>query len=355
MKKYIRKMFSIALILIFMIFTSAYSQIPSRVGTTAANFLEYGFGSAGSAMGDAYVSMANDLSSIYWNPAGLGFMNQSEAMFMYQPWIVDISTSFTAVGIVLPTVGTIAFGLISVNYGEMDVTTLLMQEGTGETFSPSDLAFSISYARRLTTWFSFGASVKHISSNILHCNASAFAVDFGVLINTHFFSPTGQRENGLKLGMSISNYGTRMKYGGMDLINPIDILPDQQGNFRDVPGQFRTGEWELPLIFRFGISVNPVYTRTNQVTLSVDALHPNNNFESVNAGMQYTIVLPSFGKIFLRGGYKALFMTDSQYGLSMGGGVIICFFGNRNIKLDYAYRDIGILGGTHAYSISFLF
>jgi len=355
MNKYIRKKLCVALILMLMIFTSAYSQIPSRVGTTAANFLEYGFGSAGSAMGDAYVSMANDLSSIYWNPAGLGFMNRSEAMFMYQPWIVDISTSFTGVGIVLPTVGTVAFGLISVDYGEMDVTTLLMQEGTGEVFSPSDLAFSISYARRLTTWFSFGASAKHISSNILHCNAAAFAVDFGVLINTHFFSPTGQRENGLKLGMSISNYGTRMKYKGMDLINPIDILPDEQGNFRDVPGQFRTGEWELPLIFRLGISVNPIYTRSNQVTLSVDVLHPNNNFESVNAGMQYAMILPSFGKIFLRGGYKALFMTDSQYGLSMGGGIIINIFGNRNIKLDYAYRDIRILGGTHAYSISFSF
>ena len=41
------------------------AQKPYRIGTTAANFLEIGYGSAGAAMGDAYVSVANDLSSAY--------------------------------------------------------------------------------------------------------------------------------------------------------------------------------------------------------------------------------------------------------------------------------------------------
>ena len=41
-----------------------------RYGTTAANFLEIGIGSASGGMGEAYVAVANDLSAIYWNPAG---------------------------------------------------------------------------------------------------------------------------------------------------------------------------------------------------------------------------------------------------------------------------------------------
>jgi len=40
-----------------------------RYGTTAANFLEIGIGSASGGMGEAYVAVANDLSAIYWNPA----------------------------------------------------------------------------------------------------------------------------------------------------------------------------------------------------------------------------------------------------------------------------------------------
>ena len=49
-----------------------YGQTINRYGTTAANFLEIGIGSGPSAMGEAYVAVANDVSSIYWNPAGLG-------------------------------------------------------------------------------------------------------------------------------------------------------------------------------------------------------------------------------------------------------------------------------------------
>ncbi len=333
----------------------SYSQTPTRVGTTTANFLEYGFGPAGCAMGDAYVSMASDLSSVYWNPAGLANMQQSEAMFTQQPWIVDINTSLAATGVVIPRVGTIAFSLISANYGEMEVTTMAMQEGTGENFSVADASMMLSYGRKLATWFSFGLSTKFISSSIMHTKASAFAVDLGVLINTPFFSPNGKRENGLNLGMSISNYGTRMKYDGVDLINPIDVLPDEEGNFRDVPGQFRLQEWELPLIFRVGVSVNPIVTTRQKLTLSVDALHPNNNSESVNAGAQYSYQMSNVSKVFLRTGYKALFLDDSQYGLSFGGGIILRLFGNKALKMDYAVRDIGILGNVSSYSIGVIF
>ncbi len=37
---------------------------PDRVGTTTASFLEMGVGSAGCAMGEAYVGLSRDLSDI---------------------------------------------------------------------------------------------------------------------------------------------------------------------------------------------------------------------------------------------------------------------------------------------------
>ena len=43
----------------------ALGQKPYRVGTTTANFLEIGYGTAGIAMGDACVSSVNDVSAIY--------------------------------------------------------------------------------------------------------------------------------------------------------------------------------------------------------------------------------------------------------------------------------------------------
>jgi hypothetical protein len=235
------------------------------------------------------------------------------------------------------------------------VTTMTKPEGTGERFSSRDMALTISYARSLTEWFSVGTSGKYVSSTIWHENASAFAFDLGVLIKTDFFSPTGGNEHGLKIGMSISNYGTTLKYDGLDLLTPIDVDPNSAGNYQSAPGRLSTQEWEMPLIFRIGASVTPILTDMHEITLSVDALHPNNNSESVNVGAQYSLAFPSFGRLFLRGGYKALFMEDSQYGASFGVGLQINMMSNQSIKVEYAYRSIGILGGVQSMGVSFLF
>ena len=42
-----------------------------RYGTTSANFLEIGTSSRAVSMGEAFVSLADDVNSAYWNPAGL--------------------------------------------------------------------------------------------------------------------------------------------------------------------------------------------------------------------------------------------------------------------------------------------
>ncbi len=347
---------AISILLTFLLALNVFAQQrPTRVGTTIAAFLEYGYGSAGIALGDAYVSMVDDISAIYWNPAGLAFMDQSEAQFIHQPWLVDISSTFAAVGLVIPEVGTIGLGFIHAGYGDMDVTTLDMQEGTGEQFSADDYAVSLAYSRALTSWFSFGAAGKYITSRIWHMDASAFAVDLGVIVKTPFFAQDGDRNAGLRIGMSISNYGTRMQYDGQDLINPIDILPDENGNYKDTPGKFNLSEWELPLIFRIGMSYDYRLFENHVLTLSADALHPNNSSEFVNLGMQYELTQPGFGQFFLRGGYNKLFLPDSEFGLTLGVGVVKYFVGNMGIKFDYAYREVGILGKVNSYTIGFLF
>jgi len=342
---------------IFIIICSvlSYAQKPYRIGTTTANFLEIGIGSDGNAMGEAFVSMTGRMSSIYWNPAGLAFLEKNEIMFMYQPWVVDINSSNVAIAFVLPSIGTLTAGFTHLGYGDMDVTTLDYQDGTGELFTANDYSFVFSYSRKLAQWFAFGASAKYINSQIWHTKASAMALDLGVIVNTGFFSVTKEKEDGLRIGMSISNYGTKMKYDGMDLLFPIDILPDEAGNYSTVQGQFKMQEWELPLIFRIGISVQPIVFRNQRLTLVADALHPNNNSESVNVGAEYQLNIPGTGTFSLRTGYKALFMEDSEFGMTYGGGLILRFLNNYAMKVDYAFKPVGILGNTHSYTLGVLF
>ncbi len=328
---------------------------PYRVGTTAANFLEMGIGGAANAMGEAYVAAARDLSSAYWNAAGLAFMDKNEVQFSFQPWIADIDVAFIGAGVVIPRIGTLALSMTSMNYGRTGVTTMEMQEGTGETYQALEYAAAFSYARKLAQWFAFGASGKFVNSNIWHMKASAMAMDLGVLVNTHFLTPDGNRENGMTIGMSISNYGTRMKYDGMDLLRPIDILPDKNGNYKDVEGQFRLQGWEMPLVLRLGVAVYPIVTNAQRLTVAVDALHPNNNSESVNLGTEYAYLIPGVGRFMLRGGWRGLYMNETEFGLTFGAGLHMTMLGNRLIKIDYAYKDVGILGNSSIFSLGVTF
>ena len=74
-------MIRVALILIALNFIS--SQTINRYGNTTANFLEIGVGSGPTAMGDAQVALADDVSSIYWNPAGLASLKKPSVVKGY--------------------------------------------------------------------------------------------------------------------------------------------------------------------------------------------------------------------------------------------------------------------------------
>ena len=330
-------------------------QMINRYGTTAANFLEIGVGSDGNAMGEAFVAVTDGISSIYWNPAGLANVQKPSALFMIHPWLVDINMLFSGGALVVPGVGNFGFGITQMNYGEMDVTTLEYQEGTGEQFTASDMAAAFTFSRKIVSWFSFGSSVKYIRSNIWHSSASSFALDLGVLVNTKFFSFTGKEEDGLNIGMSIANYGTRMQFDGIDIYQPIDISEYEEGNYGDVAGQFRPSEWELPLIFRIGVALKPIVTNFTKLVVAIDALHPNNNSESINVGAAWDYTIPGFAVFSIKGGLKALFMDSPQYGATSGLGVEMYYLGNRSISIDYAFKSIGILGDVHMYTVGFSF
>ncbi len=327
---------------------------PNRVGTTAANFLEMGFDPKGISMGDAYVSSVDQLSAVYWNPSGLAFMQNDEVLFSYQPWVANTKSYFASVGVIFPDIGTFAISFLGMDYGEMEVTTMELQEGTGENFTPQDLAVILSYGKSITTWFGFGASLKYIYSSIYHESADAFAFDLGVTIKTEFLSPTDYYD-GLRIGMSLSNYGTQMQYTGLDLMRTIDIAPDESGNYKDVKADFQTESWELPLLFRFGVAATPIVMTNHRLTMEVNFIHANNNNESVNLGAEYAFNLPGTMKLSFRGGYRALFLENSEFGPTFGFGISIPFLKQKSLEINYAYRDTGLLGYSNVIGLNILF
>jgi long-subunit fatty acid transport protein len=325
------------------LFPQGFVSNVSKRGTTAAPFLSIGQGSRSLGMGSAFVAVANDPSAMYWNPAGITKINGAGFMVDHTQWLADIKYNFVALTYNLGDFGALGMSFTSSDIGEMDVTTIADPEGNGEVFGATDAAFSIAWAVQLTDNFAIGFNPKYIYQSIWKMTASAIAIDMGVQYITPF--------DGMVLAMSISNFGTRMKMEGNNTIIVYDPDPESSGNNGSIPAYLQTDEWDLPLNFRVGLAYDPIRIDKHQLLISMDALHVSDNYESINVGCEYV-----FNDLFaLRGGYKSLFLTDSEESFTLGAGIKQYVMGNISIGFDYGYQNFGRLNNVQKFSLSITF
>ena len=338
----------ILIILFCLLFVSTQVQAQfiknvSKVGTSAAPFLTVEVGSRALAMGGAFVAVANDATALYWNPGGVARLPRTMVILNHSEWIADISFDFAGIAIPLSNADAIGLSVTSLTMDEMKVRTVFYPEGTGENFGAADLAINGTYARSLTDRFSIGFSGKYIQQKLWHMTSSAFAVDVGILFNTQF--------KDMKLGMSISNFGSKMRLEGIDTQVTHDVNESKAGNNDKIIAHLQTDKWSLPLTFRFGIALDVLKTARNHILFALDAVHPSDNVEYLNVGMEYGLNK----NIFLRAGYKTLFLRDSEEGLTLGAGLAYELMGRVNLHIDYAYLDFGILDNVQRFSLGFDF
>ena len=315
----------------------------SKVGTTAVPFLGISVGPQATAMGGAFTAMCNDATALYYNPSGIAQMENSQFLATHTGWLVNTSLNWIGFVFKLDPSNAIGVHVTHLDYGEEDVTTVDQPEGTGEKWTALDFETEFSYARSLTDRFSIGGSVKYIQQRLWNESASAFALDVGLLFVTDF--------NGMKLGMSISNFGTDMHMDGKDLLKRIDLDPEALGNNENIVSKLKTENWPLPLFFRVGVAMDIMHLGTNRMTLSMDALRPSDNTEIVNVGGEIALR----NVVFLRGGYKSLFRDRSEEGLTLGCGVELSLSGSMIWSFDYTYADFGLFQDIQMISIGFKF
>jgi len=329
--------------------TSLFSQSEgdqvSKVGTTAATFLEIPVGARAIGMGGAFVGSANDVTSLYWNPAGMARLADREALFSHANWIADMMFNFAGVVVPLGSFGAVGVSFTSLTMDDMVVRTVERPDGTGEYFSAADFAVGLHYARNLSDRFSIGFTAKYISQSIWHMQAQAFAMDLGALFTTQFF-------NGMRIGAAITNFGTDMHMAGRDArtFHPIDDR--KLGSNDRIPQAIEMDSWPLPLNFQVGLAVDVLSSEEHTLTVSVDGFYPSGNTESVNVGAEFGF----YNTLFLRAGQQSLLLDDREGGLSAGMGVLASLFGD-NVKgsVDYAYTDFARLKEVHTISVSIRF
>ncbi len=318
----------------------------SKVGTTAGEFLQIGVGPRAMAMGGAFVAASDDVTSLYWNPAGLAALTQGEVFFSHSEWLASIDFDYVGGAYRLGNLGTVGASITVLSVPEMIVRTEERQDGTGETFDAMDLAVGLSYGLAVTDRFSVGVTGKFIQQRIWHSTATGYAFDLGTRFRTDFFG-------GLTIGATLYNFGTDMRMNGRDLRAFVDSSPGEFGDNDRLPANFDVDAWSLPLNFQIGVSSQPINSRMHQLTVSADALHPSSNYESVNVGFEYGFMQ----RFFVRGGYQSMFLQDSEGGISGGIGARLPLFYEGGVgDVGYAYRSVGSrLGGVHLVSLGISF
>ena len=338
MKKFI-------LIIILLLPGAVFAGSFSKVGTAAAQFLKIGVGARAMAMGGSFTAIANDVSTIYWNPAGIANLDQTSIGFTHSEWFADISHDFA--GIVLPISSSdfLAVHATMLNTSEQEVTTVSNPDGTGIYYDVRDLAIGLTYSRQLTDRFSVGLTGKYVLQTLYNVQASSFTLDVGSYLRTGFHN--------LIIGMAISNFGGSMQLDGRDLITIADVNSSFSGNFNP-DARLTAQEYPLPLIFRVGLAMDVVggtdpviQSEDYRLTFATEGTHLNDNNERFNIGSEISWT----ETVFVRGGYKINYDTE-KWALGMGVKIPI---GNQNVIFDYAFVEFENLGNVSQFSVGLSF
>ena len=272
------------------------SSYASDAGTTAANFLKIGIGARACAIGGAYTALADDGSALYWNPAGLSQIEDTEILAMYNMHFQGINQGYFSLA--FPLLGGTA-GL-GANYVDMGKIEGRNEQGnpTGD-FGASDMQALVGYANEVFSGLMFGVSAGMLQETIAEDKKSTYSGNVGLLFSGKFFS----------LGLACQNIGSKL------------------------------GEDPLPLTYRGGIAL-----RLKSLSIAADAVKEIDNDIYYCAGLEWWI-----GNILaLRAGYR----TDQDIGSGMSAGIGLKV---SKINLDYAYVPYGDLGNTQRISLGINF
>lgn len=295
---------------VFLIFLFSTIVVFSQsAGSTGLSFLKFGFGARNIAMGDAGTAVSNDLTNLFYNPAKLASINNSEVMFMHNQWIQDANSEVIGVKTNFWNLP-FAFG-----FNVTSVKGIEYREIPGDpitTFNANYFYGSVSTGFFVTDNISFGATLKYLYEGLLNDEASGFGIDFGI---NYLLSVKG-----LTASAVLKNIGS------------MNALRNEQT--------------KLPTELRLGSSYT--YSLADQ------------NFD-FTAGVEFQNYLTADETHFNFGGealYNKLFAARMGYqtgyesrGFTAGIGLL---WGN--LKFDYAFLPFTLgLGNANLFTVQFKF
>ena len=289
----------------------------------AAEVLTKGAGARPLAMGGAFVAAANDATAAYWNPAGLGLIDDVEITTMHATQS-DLQ-SYDFVNLAFKTeAGSYALSYLQLGVGDIQVTgnsPLVLG-----TTSYSDKAGFISGGWILGRQFALGTTLKFLKTDAYTASAFGFGADVGLI-----YKPI--KEFAIGLTARDITGGTQIHWQNT-ATNPTDTLE---------PSVTLGVSYTQELGKRENRGDAPVPVSTLQVNFDADTLYAGKSLNNYHLGVEYWY--RQF--VALRGGFetKGFQFDNDSFTPSAGVGIWAYLF-----EIDYAYVSNSI-GGMNYFSL----
>ena len=333
-------------VIILLSFSQVFAGNPQRVGQAGASELLINPWARTSGWGGANVASVRGLEGIYSNVAGLAFTKKTELIFSKTQWFKiggnESVSTINSFGFSQKAgeSGVLGFAVMSMDFGEIEVTTVDKPEGGIGTYSPKFMNIGVSYAKIFSNSIYGGVTVKMISEQISNIGANGVALDAGIQY------VTGAKDN-MKFGISLKNVGPRISFTG-DGLSFRGIVGD--GDDYKMTVEQRSSELELPALLNIGMSYD---VNVLQHRLTGAGTFTSNSFQKdqYRLGGEYSyreMFMVRLGYTYEDGIRTPSTRTNILRGPSAGFTVELPMGSSGStFGLDYSYRHTDPFQGSH--------
>jgi hypothetical protein len=351
MKKYSKILAPIALAGLFFATTDMFAGNPDRAGQAGATELLINPWARNTGAAGSNVAGARGLEASFLNIAGTAFTKKTELLFCRTNWLKGTDININAFGLTqrVGETGALGLSIMSMDFGDIQITTPDNPEGGIGTFSPQFINIGLSYAKGFSDNIYGGLALKVVSEKTANVSARGVAFDAGIQY-------VSGKYNQIKFGISLKNVGPRMKFSGDGLSMKATIPGSTNGTTYTVEN--RAAAFELPSLLNIGggydfyLRKDSVSMKTHRITAT--GAFTSNSFEKdqFKIGLEYAWK----NMLMVRAGYcyeKDITNKDKRTtvftGPSAGFTVEIPFGKNKStFGLDYSYRATDPFSGTHS-------
>ena len=250
-----KKIVNIALssALSFGVITSAIAGNPDRAGSAGASQLLINPWARSTGWGGANQANAHGLESMFLNVAGMAFTKKTEVVFSRTNWLSGSQININSFGFTqhVGETGVLGLGIMSLDGGDINITTVDQPEGNIGYYSPLFLNIGLSYAKAFSDNIYGGATFKIVSEQISNVSARGVCLDAGIQYHTGKYDQ-------FHIGIALKNVGPKMTYRGDGMSFEANISSGTQYN-NTVSGytatfEQRSANFELPSCLNMGLS-----------------------------------------------------------------------------------------------------